>query len=172
VAKGTESNYLKSFLLYQGYRATLPRSSDPGELIELCLSEKARAQELILFIRYLYIVKGFREEKVAAVCTGIAYCVTRAGHSASFLSSELAKRVRRACGRSAEEARAKNLMKLLSDKKPVTSKLLERNQGRQCHPQRWKKPRGPLYPFKGCFLRGSNCVQECEEISRCGGHEG
>jgi hypothetical protein len=125
VAKGTESSYQKSFLLYQGYRATLPRDSDPGEFFELCPSEKAKDQELILFIRYLYIEKGFREEKVAAVCTGIAYCVTLAGHSASFLSSELAKRARRACGRSAEEAREKNLVKLASDKKPVTSKLLE-----------------------------------------------
>jgi hypothetical protein len=126
VARGTESNYRKSFLLYQEYRATLPQDSDPGEFFESCLSENVRVQELILFVRHLYSERGLREEKVAAVCTGMAYCISVAGHDASFLSSELAKRARRACGRSAEEARAKNQAKLALDKKPVTPSLLER----------------------------------------------
>lgn len=124
VKKGTDLSYRRSYEVFGEYRRTLGASLDPGPYFENCSSERAKARELTLFFRYLYYERGLREEQVSAIASATAYCLSVAGRDTAFLRTELALRARKACARSANEARIHNRRRIDHDKLPVTFEIL------------------------------------------------
>lgn len=124
VTKRTLGGYQKKHELFNEYRLTLAAGDDPGEWFEKCETGVQKAQEAALFYRYLFTVKGLREEQVTAVTTGLAFCLTISGHESEFLKSELAVKARKACKRTPAESRVVNQGKVERDKEPATAEIL------------------------------------------------
>jgi hypothetical protein len=124
VKKGTDLSYRRSFEVFGEYRRKLGTGLDPGPYFDNCTTEWEKAKELTLFYRYLYYERGLREEQVSAIATALSYCLSVAGKDTAFLKTDLAIRARKACSRSADEARAHNRNRVRLDKSPVTQDVL------------------------------------------------
>jgi hypothetical protein len=124
VKRGTDLSYRRSFEVFTEYRERLAAGIDPGPYFENCTTEWEKAKELTLFYRHLYYERGLREEQVSAVATALSYCLSIAGKDTTFLKTDLALRARKACSRSAVEARVHNQKRVSRDKSPVTQEIL------------------------------------------------
>jgi hypothetical protein len=125
VKRGTDLSYKRSFGMFTEYRERLDAGIDPGPYFENCTTEWEKAKELTLFYRHLYYERGLREEQVSTVATALSYCLAVAGKDTTFLKTDLALRARKACARSAGEARVYNQERVSRDKSPVTPEILE-----------------------------------------------
>ena len=120
----TRGDYLRHHRVFNNYRGTLPQECDPGAWFELCLDNRQRTQEMVLFIKYLYRDLGYRGQAVSSLIPGIVYCLDLAGEDSGFLKSTMVRRAVKACGRTPEESRASNILVSAREKEPVTGDIV------------------------------------------------
>ena len=108
VTADCRDRYWKAHEKFNDYRATLPELDDPGEWFENCQSEEDRVEEAVMFYRYLYVSLDLRESQVAAIISGVSFCLDVKGHNTMFLESEALRRAQKACRRTPAEARVYN----------------------------------------------------------------
>ena len=121
----TSKDYKKHHAVFNNFRETLQESDDPGEFFEYCQNDIQRTQEVVLFIKYLYSVRGYRGSSITATLCGLGYCLELLGVDSKFLHTKSSRRAIRACGRSPDEVREHHAQRIHRDKDPATGTILQ-----------------------------------------------
>jgi hypothetical protein len=106
VAAGTAQSYKIGTDKWMEYLSTLDKASHPGEYLERVESQNGKAQRVVLFMAYLYMNVGLRDEQIKRVVTSLTYMLEVKGMDASFMQLALVSRGRAATSRSSDECRA------------------------------------------------------------------
>ena len=121
----TSKDYKRHHAVFNNFRETLQECDDPGEFFEYCHNDIQRTQEVVLFIKYLYSVRGYRGSSITATLCGLGYCLELLGVDSKFLHTESSRRAIRACGRNPDEAREHHAKRVSRDKDPATGTILQ-----------------------------------------------
>lgn len=106
VTTGTAHGYMLGVRKWHEYLAFLGTESDPGQFMEKISGQHEKAKRIVLFMAYLYMNNGMRDEQIKKVVTSIAYMFEIEGKDASFFDSAIISRGRKASIRSIEECSA------------------------------------------------------------------
>jgi hypothetical protein len=105
VTIGTAKSYQIGIKKWKAYLDTLDEDYHPGEYLERLDDPHEKAQRIVLFMAYLYISEGDRDEQIKKAVTSVAYMFEVKGLSTSFIHVALVTRGRAATSRSSEECR-------------------------------------------------------------------
>jgi hypothetical protein len=105
VTAGTARSYKVGADAWREYLSTLDSDSHPGEYLERVESQNGKAQRVVLFMAYLYMSEGLRDEQIKRMVTGLTYMLEVRGLDASFMHLAVVSRGRAATSRSSEECR-------------------------------------------------------------------
>ena len=105
VTAGTARNYKVGADAWMRYLSNLDSDSHPGEYLERVEGQNDKAQRVVLFMAYLYMSEGLRDEQIKRMVTGLTYMLEVKGMDASFMHLALVSRGRAATSRSSDECR-------------------------------------------------------------------
>lgn len=105
VTAGTARSYSVGIKTWTEYLGTLDSNSHPGEYLEKVKDQNGKAQRVVLFMAYLYMNEGLRDEQIKRTITSLTYMLEVKGMDASFMHLALVSRGRAATSRSSEECR-------------------------------------------------------------------
>lgn len=105
VTAGTARSYNAGIKTWTEYLGTLDSNSHPGEYLERVEDQNGKAQRVVLFMAYLYMNEGLRDEQIKRIITSLTYTLEVKGMDASFMHLALVSRGRAATSRSSEECR-------------------------------------------------------------------
>ena len=111
VTAGTARGYQNGIDKWKAYISTLDESTHPGEHLERVESEEGKALRIVLFMAYLYMNEGLRDEQIKRAVTSVTYMLEVAGKSTSFLHLAVVTRGKTATGRTTEECRAVEMIR-------------------------------------------------------------
>lgn len=84
---------------------TLDSEHQPGQYLEKLTCQEAKAQRIVLFMAYLYMSEGLRDEQIKRTVTCVSYMFEVVGKDTSFFNLAIVSRGRTATSRSSEEYR-------------------------------------------------------------------
>ena len=105
VTDGTAQGYQAGIEKWKEYLGTLDSEHQPGQYLEKVPCQEAKAQRMVLFMAYLYMSEGLREEQIRRAVTCVSYMFEVEGKDTSFLDLAIVSRGRAATSRSSEECR-------------------------------------------------------------------
>ena len=105
VTAETAQNYKVGNDAWMRYLSNLNSDSHPGECLERVEGQNGKAQRVVLFMAYLYMSEGLRDEQIKRMVTGLMYMLEVKGIDASFMHLALVSRGRAATSRSSDECR-------------------------------------------------------------------
>ena len=100
----TAQSYLSGIKKWREYLETL-ESNFPGYFLERINNDNDKGQRIVLYMAYLYLNFGLREEQIKRLVTGITYLFDIEGVSTEFFKLAVVSRGRAAVGRTVPEAR-------------------------------------------------------------------
>ena len=106
VTKGTARNYQFGMDKWTKYLSTLDPDRHPGDYMEKMDNQHEKAQRIVLFMAYLYMNEGLRDEQIKRAVTSVSYMFEVTGGDTSFIDLAMVSRGRSATSRSVEECRA------------------------------------------------------------------
>jgi hypothetical protein len=111
VTVGTARGYMLGIRRWKEYLAFLGKDSNPGQFMEKIKEQHEKAKRMVLFMAYLYMNNGMRDEQIKRVVTSIAYMFEVEGKDASFFDNAIVSRGRKASLRSIEECSAHEIIR-------------------------------------------------------------
>ena len=102
---GTAAGYASGYKKRLEYLESLPLESYPGQYLDGLSGDHERAKRIVLFMAYLYMEKGLRDEQINKAVTCVAYQFGVEGISTSFFKLVIISRGHAAGGRRTGEAR-------------------------------------------------------------------
>lgn len=100
---GTHINYQAGILKWKEYLSTISEENRPDNLLENIENQHDKALRVVLFMAYLYMQDGLRDEQIKKAVTSITYMFETAGIDSSFVSLAVVARGRKASMRSNQE---------------------------------------------------------------------
>ena len=104
VSEGTAKGYQAGIDKWKDYLGVLDREYYPGQYLEIVTSQQTN-QRIVLFMAYLYMNEGLRDEQIKRAVTSVSYMFEVAGKDTSFFNLAVVSRGRAATSRSSEECR-------------------------------------------------------------------
>ena len=105
VTAGTARSYKVGIDTWMKYLGTLDDSSHPGEYLERVENQNGKAQRVVLFMAYLYMSEGLRDEQIRRTVTSLTYMLEVKGMDASFMNLAVVSRGRASTSRSSDDCR-------------------------------------------------------------------
>lgn len=105
VTIGTAKGYQGGIKKWKKYLDTLDEEYHPGQYLEKLNDTHEKAQRIVLFMAYLYMTEGDRDEQIKRAITSVAYMMEVKGLNTSFINVALVTRGRVATSRSSDECR-------------------------------------------------------------------
>lgn len=106
VTEGTAQGYENGIMKWNDSLKTLSDICHPGLYIENVEGQQEKAKRVVLFMAYLYMSEGLRDEQIKRAVTSVSYMFEVAGKDTSFFKLTVISRGRAATSRSSEECRA------------------------------------------------------------------
>lgn len=103
VTVGTAQGYMLGIRKWEEYLTFLGTDNNPGQFMEKIIGQHEKAKRVVLFMAYLYMNNGMRDEQIKKVVTSVAYLFEVEGKDATFFGNAIVSRGRKASVRSAEE---------------------------------------------------------------------
>ena len=100
----TAQSYLSGIKKWREYLETL-ESNFPGYFLERINNDNDKGQRIVLYMAYLYLNFGLREEQIKRLVTGITYLFDIEGVSSEYFKLAVVSRGRTAVVRTILEAR-------------------------------------------------------------------
>ena len=105
VTEGTAQGYQAGIEKWKEYLGTLDSEHHPGQYLEKVTCQETKAQRIVLFMAYLYMSDGLRDEQIKRAVTCVSYMFEVNGKDTSFFNLAVVSRGRAATSRSSEECR-------------------------------------------------------------------
>ena len=106
VSAGTAQGYQSGINKWKSYISTLDENTHPGEHLEKVENDEGKAHRIVLYIAYLYMSEGLRDEQIKRAVTSVTYMLEIAGKNTNFLRLAVVTRGKSATCRTTEECRA------------------------------------------------------------------
>lgn len=105
VTEGTAQGYQAGMNKWKEYLGTLDSQYYPGHYLERLTCQQSKALRMVLFMAYLYMSEGLRDEQIKRAVTSVSYMFEVEGKDTSFFNLAVVSRGRAATTRCSEESR-------------------------------------------------------------------
>ena len=92
VTTGTALSYEPGIKRWKEYLTTLEESNYPGEYLEKVDGSQMKAQRVVLFMAYLYMHEGMRDEQIRRAVSSVAFMFESAGTESEFFKLAIVSR--------------------------------------------------------------------------------
>ena len=85
---GTAQGYQAGVEKWKEYLSTLDTENQPGQYLENMTCTQGKAKRMVLFMAYLYMSEGLRDEQIKRAVTSVSYMFEIEGRDTSFSTSQ------------------------------------------------------------------------------------
>lgn len=104
----TTLSYQPGIKKWQEYLSSLEDDNQPGQYLDNVGDQHGKAERVVLFMAYLYMHEGLRDEQIKKAVTSVTFMFESAGYDSSFINLAIVSRGRKASARSNEECTEKD----------------------------------------------------------------